>query len=59
MKISCTKVQKEMLIYAMQQSPDCLFPGDINGCGTSKSCNQCIAENIEWQIEDGDGDGNY
>ena len=57
MKISCTKKQKRMLIFAMARSNDCLFPVDIVDCRKMENCEQCLEENIDWQIEDGDGDG--
>ena len=57
MKISCTKKQKRMLIFAMARSNDCLFPADIVNCRKMESCEQCLEENIDWQIEEGDDNG--
>ena len=57
MKITCTEDQKPLIVEALASSCHCFFPRGIVRCICADSCSECLEKNIEWQIEDGDGDG--
>ena len=56
MKISCTKGEKKVLTMILRNEANfCPFEKlKDNYCGGK--CEECIEKNIEWQIEDGDGE---
>ena len=57
MKISCTKAEKNEIIDALMNNQFCLHPDDNESCVYDSGCLNCIEASIEWQIEDGDGNG--
>ena len=57
MKIVCTKDQKPLIVEALAMSNNCIFPKEAKKCPKSFDCFECIEKTVEWQIEDGDGDG--
>ena len=56
MKITCTEYQKPLIVEALASSYHCFLPQPKRGhCKFEDSCSECLEKNIEWQIEDGDG----
>lgn len=49
MKITCSQIQKESLIEAMENYDKC--PWVLDGC-TITPCSDCYEQNIEWNIQD-------
>ena len=59
MKIICTEIEKTRILKALDDSGVCPHEDSCLKFFPDKKfdCKKCCTEHIEWQIEDGDGDG--
>ena len=55
MKIICTQEEKTVLVELIGGNEYiCPFNFNLNMCSNYEYCKNCVANEIEWQIEDGD-----
>ena len=58
MKIICTEYEKKILIYAIRESTGCYFANREKMCNQGLDCNECVEKSIEWDVNEGDSNGN-
>ncbi len=55
MKIICTKEEKTALVELIGGDQyKCPFAFNTNICSKYEDCKNCVANEVEWQIEDGE-----